>query len=192
MENKEIVDITKVTEATVAWRKMTFLLKDLQSKVITVKKIDELIHTLLAADLQLDDTEELSIIYHYEGSDAATFLAYQGRVFNNDSVQTPKYSFTADNPAITAVIDQSDQKTTYLATEKACAKAGFTGYKSVLILPMKRNAVKNVGAFVLHHPHQENAYENEIQEVWKVLSEQIAFFIREENRPVIPGQNQIQ
>jgi len=178
MENKEIVDITKVTEATVAWRKMTFLLKDLQSKVITVKKVDELIHTLLEADLQLDDTEELSIIYHYEGSDAATFLAYQGRVFDNDSVQTPKYYFTADNPAITAMIGQSGEQTTYLATEKACAKAGFTGYKSVLILPMKRNKAKNVGAFVLHHPHRENAYQNEIQEVWKVLSEQIAFFIR--------------
>jgi signal transduction histidine kinase len=178
IENKEIMGIADINEATVAWRKMTFLLKDLQSKVITVKKVDELIQTLLDADLQLDDTEELSIIYHHEGSDAATFLAYQGRVFPNESVTTAKYCFTADNPAISTVIKQKKQGITYFSNQKACAKAGFTDYKSVLILPMTFNESKNVGAFVLHHPHQENAYGNEIQAVWKVLSEQIAFFIR--------------
>jgi signal transduction histidine kinase len=173
MKNEQIV---KINEATVAWRKMAFLLKDLQNKVISVKEIDELIDTLLEADLQLDDMEELSIIYQHEGSEQAVFLAYRGEAMHR--IKKASLSFTPDNYCIDQAIKRTDQSLCYLNTQKACKDAGFADYKSVLIIPMQLNSAKNVGAFVLHHMHRENAYNDEIQQVWQVLSDQVTFFIR--------------
>jgi nitrogen-specific signal transduction histidine kinase len=173
MKNEQVIEIN---EATVAWRKMAFLLKDLQSKVISVKKIDELIDTLLEADLQLDDMEELSIIYRHEGSEEAVFLAHKGEAIHEGD--SPSVCFTPDNACIDTIIKQADQKNRYLNTQQACSEAGFVDYKSVLVIPMRLNATKNVGAFVLHHLHRENAYTDDIQEAWEVLSDQMTFFIR--------------
>ena len=173
MKNEQIV---KINEATVAWRKMAFLLKDLQNKVISVKKIDDLIDTLLEADLQLDDMEELSIIYQYEGDEKAVFLVSRGEAMHR--IQKSNVCFSIDNHCIKQTIKCTKQKLCYLNTQKACKDAGFSDYKSVLIIPMSLNSAKNVGAFVLHHMHRENAYNDEIQQVWQVLSDQITFFIR--------------
>jgi len=173
MKNEQIIQIN---EATVAWRKMAFLLKDLQNKVISVKKIDELIDTLLEADLQLDDMEELSIIYQHEGDKQAIFLASRGEATHR--IKKPNVCFGTDNHRIEQAIKRTDQKLFYLKTQQDCKDAGFSDYKSVLIIPMQLNSAKNVGVFVLHHMHRENAYNEEIQQVWQVLSDQITFFIR--------------
>jgi signal transduction histidine kinase len=173
MKNEQIV---KINEATVAWRKMAFLLKDLQNKVIGIKKIEEMIEILLEADLQLDDMEELSIIYQHEGNEEAVFLAYKGMMIQKK--EQPNINFKKDTHCIERILDQSNQNLCYLKTQKACLEAGFTGYKSVLVIPMQLNPSKKVGAFILHHPFQEDAYNNEIQEIWQILSDQISFFIR--------------
>ncbi len=173
MKNEQIV---KINEATVAWRKMTFLLKDLQNKVIGIKKIEELIETLLEADLQLDDMEELSIIYQYENNKQAVFLAYKGRI--TKKIDQSNIDFKKNVDCVDQVIKQTNQDLYYLKTQKLCVDAGFTDYKSVLIIPMQLNPTKNVGAFILHHPLRENAYNDEIQQIWKILSEQVSFFIR--------------
>lgn len=162
-----------------AWRTAANIITLIQRKLPDIFKVKELILALLEAGLPLIERSELSIVYNAFGKKEASFLAHAGEVF------TPKSQvhFKTNNKAITDTINQAGLDTTlYLRTAAQCQSAGFSSYKSVLIVPMRLSSERHIGAFILHNAKKEAAYTGDIKTIFDMLSDQMAYFIRSKIR----------
>ena len=158
-----------------AWRKSANIISLIQRKLPNIVKSREIILALLEAELPFINANELSIIYKSFGAKNPIFLAYSGTVFSKESCP----DFEVNNNYIIDIINHPDSKEVYYFKNKEqCRIAGFSAYKSVLIVPMHLSDERNIGVFVIHNTAKENAYTGDIKQILNQLSDHIAYFIR--------------
>jgi len=114
---------------------------------------------------------DLSIVYKPFGQKKLTFLAYSGKIFSEKF--TP--NFQENNSNIINTINSN--KFIYFENKVSCREAGFKKYKSVLIVPMRLDNDRNIGAFIIHNMNEENYYLGDIKDILDQLSDRIAYFI---------------
>ncbi|HRJ53212.1 MAG TPA: GAF domain-containing protein [Candidatus Thiothrix moscowensis] len=84
------------------------------------------------------------------------------------------------------VVNNSNGEPTLLPNKNlSLADVGFLGYKSVLIIPIHLHYKMgvNIGAIILHHKTQENAYgDTETLTVWQTFVERLTFLIQQHHQ----------
>lgn len=138
----------------------------------------ELIQKLLEVErLPGINREELSIVYCEYGTQDYKLIVYAGEEIKDDF--TPEGTFDSDNQFIKDVAINSMKAEDYpwFKTKTECKDAGFVGFGTVMIIPMRLGRDRRIGAFIIHSK-KENAYDKRLQRVLDVLSDRLAALIR--------------
>ena len=170
------VSMTHTNDAP--WAVLAHIVDDLQNKV-SLKQINT-IPALLQALTQTEklpgiSPQELSVVYRDYGQSRCEWVVHEGRVItDSDSV-----SLAADSQVILDVLN-GDIPQSYSITNgaEACRQVGFDGYQSVLIVPMKLDDQKRLGAFIILNKEQSEAYDLATGRILDVLSDRVALLAR--------------
>lgn len=138
----------------------------------------ELIQKLLEVErLPSINREELSIVYCEYGTQDYKLIVYAGEEIKDGL--TPEGTFDSDNQFIKGVAINSMKADEYpwFKTKAECKNAGFAGFGTVMIIPMRLGRDRRLGAFIIHS-QEENAYDKRLQRVLDVLSDRLAALIR--------------
>ncbi|MEB4592006.1 hypothetical protein VSS37_13515 [Candidatus Thiothrix sp. Deng01] len=138
----------------------------------------ELIQKLLGIEhLPGISREELSIVYCEYGTQDYKLIVYAGEEIEDGL--TPEGAFYSGNQFITdvAINSMKADKYPWFKTKTECKDAGFAGFGTVMIIPMRLGRDRRLGAFIIHSK-KENAYDKRLQRVLDVLSDRLAALIR--------------
>jgi len=122
-------------------------------------------------------------VYREYGSGNYRFLAYAGQLV---SEAPENAAFKPDNAEIKAVVESlkgDNGQYPYFATSDECEAAGFlaydgsedsNGFSSILVVPMRIDNRRRMGAFVIHHKTQNDAYDSLTRRTLDILSDRLA------------------
>jgi hypothetical protein len=104
------------------------------------------------------------------------FVVNCGKEIYNQHQDDADEPFSVD---LQSVIDslEGDRDNSYYSTEQECSKAGFSGYKSILLVPMHLSLKKNTGVFIAHSKTTEGAYDHFIFPL-DALSDNLTFYMK--------------
>lgn len=160
------------------WDTVSEIVDQLQFATETSATSVGLIQKLLTFDrLPGIRKKELSIVYCEYGTQEYKLIVYAGQEINRD--KDVAAVFKADNQAIqdVAIKSLSPEEYPWFKTKADCTTAGFDGFGTVMIVPMRLGRHRRLGAFIIHS-EEENAYSNRLQRVMDVLSDRLAALIR--------------
>lgn len=154
------------------------IIDDLQNKVSlrTIKTIPDLLQAMTQAEaLPGVPHEDLSVVYRDYGQSQCEWVVHHGEPVN----EATQIELAADNKLIFEGMDQ-DKTQPYIILNGAdeCDQHGFPGYQSVLIVAMRLDDHKRIGAFIIHHRETPGAYDQALGRVFDVLSDRLALLIR--------------
>ncbi|QTR51017.1 sensor histidine kinase [Candidatus Thiothrix anitrata] len=170
------INMTHSTDAH--WENLVQTVNDLQNRV-SLKQIDTvsaLFQSLVEQQrLPCVTPQELSVVYRDYGQSQCTWVVHEGRVVTDANA----VGLAADNPLILEVLD-NNALVHYptLNGIEACHQAGFAGYQSVVIVPMKLDDYRRLGAFVILNKTQPSAYSPEASRILDVLSDRVALLLK--------------
>lgn len=157
-----------------AWESIIKITNKIQSEILSAQSFKDLLLMLRDKGLPVP-LNEISVIYQKYGSAKPIFLVKSGEIINKNAVHSD-IEFSADLPAITEIMNNSNEHT-YLATQKECTQKGFPNqYKSLLLIPLKISDIRNIGIFIVHSSSEENAYEHLVKPL-TALSNRLAFYL---------------
>ncbi|WP_287605005.1 GAF domain-containing protein [Thiothrix sp.] len=176
------INMTHSTDAH--WENLVQTVNDLQNKV-SLKQVDTvsaLFQALVEQQrLPCITPQELSVVSRDYGQSQCTWVVHEGRVVTDaDAV-----GLAADNQLILEVLD-NNALVHYptLSGIDACRQAGFAGYQSVLVVPMKLDDHRRLGAFVILNKTQPSAYSPEASHILDVLGDRVALLLKTVQRQV--------
>ncbi len=163
------------------WETVSEVIDELQFFVNKAGSSTELIQMLLEERIILrpilKNKEELSVVYCEYGTQNYELIIDAGKKADKETAQTGR--FTTNNPAIKDVTSKTylPEEYPWFKNTAECERAGFSGFGTVMILPMHLDKHRRLGAFILHRK-EENAFNETIRRVIDVLSDRMAGLIR--------------
>lgn len=165
-------DLIQIPDST--WESIIKITNKIQREILSAQSFKDLLLMLRDKGLPVP-LNEISVIYQKYGSAKPIFLVKSGEIINKNAVHSD-IEFSADLPAITEIMNNSNEHT-YLATQKECTQKGFPNqYKSLLLIPLKISDIRNIGIFIVHSSSEENAYEHLVKPL-TALSNRLAFYL---------------
>lgn len=160
-----------------AWQIVAAITTKFQNNVSETPSVGDLLDsiTITSTEQNAQFLNELSIIHQQYGKSKRICKVEAGRRLPKG--QNSKLELE-NNQHVIDVIDAQDKKITYFDSKKNCADNGFEGYSSVLIVPMRLDKKKNIGAFIFHSLSEGNYDHHKLQEIYDVFSDRAAFYIR--------------
>ncbi|MFK5893631.1 MAG: GAF domain-containing protein, partial [Pseudomonadota bacterium] len=160
------------------WKDIVTLSTNIQAQSCSKSDRLGLLQSLIQENFPIDK-REFSVIYKYYGAEQPKFAICAGKAIDKEQIiKSPPFS--SELKSITKCIKNPNEKLHYFKTELECNKAGFKGYKSVLLVPMQLNVDKtgkHVGVFIAHSKDKEYAYKN-LSMPLSALSEYMAFYMK--------------
>jgi GAF domain-containing protein len=160
------------------WDIVSNIVDKLQFVTETAKSSAELIQKLLTVDqLPGISKEELSIVYCEYGTQDYRLIVDAGNEV--DSTSSSSGIFDVTNSAIrnVAITPLKQENYPWFKTKADCTNAGFDGFGTVMIVPMRLGRDRRLGVFIIHSK-EEHAYSTRLQRIMDVLSDRLAALIR--------------
>ncbi|MCI5138555.1 MAG: hypothetical protein D3922_09115, partial [Candidatus Electrothrix sp. AR1] len=157
------------------WKAIIDATRKIQDHAFNASSRKELLQDLLESKLPISK-EDISVVYKSNGSESPRFVVSCGEEVYSKQHTDRQDPFPVNSQSIMESLE-GDEEYLYFSTEDECEQAGFTGYKSVLCIPMHLSLKKNTGVFIAHSKTTEKAYENFIIPL-DILSDSLTFHMK--------------
>lgn len=168
------------------WKKISSTINKVQKFTLEnpLAKTKELLSHIPLDELIVDEVGSgISIVYRPYNRSAMELIAR--REWPHDETNNT-IDLLTNHTVLADVVNNGNGEPVFLPNENlSLADVGFSGYKSVLIIPIHLHYKMgvNIGAIILHHKMQENAYSDiEIVAVWQTFVERLTFFIQQHHQ----------
>ncbi|QQZ30034.1 GAF domain-containing protein [Thiothrix subterranea] len=160
------------------WDIVSDIVDQLQFATETAKSSAELIQKLLTVDqFPGISKEELSIVYCEYGTQDYRLIVDAGNQVNSTSSSSGIFDVTNSAIRDVAIKFLKPEDYPWFKTKADCSNAGFDGFGTVMIVPMRLGRYRRLGVFIIHSK-EEHAYSTRIQRIMDVLSDRLAALIR--------------
>lgn len=180
------ITATHPQSADVLWEKISSTINKVQKFTLEnpLAKTKELLSHIPLDELIVDEVGSgISIVYRPYNRPAMELIAR--REWPRDEMNNT-IDLLTNHTVLADVVNNGNGEPVFLPNENlSLADVGFSGYKSVLIIPIHLHYKMgvNIGAIILHHKTQENAYSDiEIVTVWQTFVERLTFFIQQHHQ----------
>lgn len=171
---------------TVLWKKISSIIHKVQKFTLEnpLAQTKELLSHISLDELIVNEVGSgISIVYRPYNRPEMELIARREWPHNETNNTT---DLLTSHTVLADAVNNGNGEPVFLPNEKqSLADVGFSGYKSILIIPIHLHYKMgvNIGAIILHHKTQENAYsDTEILTVWQTFVERLTFFIQQHHQ----------